>query len=493
MDKIYFPSFNEFKRKAKKCNLIPVYREILADMETPVSTFYKIDNGKYSFLLESVEKGEKIGRYSFLGTNPYAIFKSKGKKVEIVNQNNKFQTYTPTPLIFLKNEMKKFRIAQDKGLPSFNGGAVGYVGYDMVNFFEKLPSTCKDELGLPNSMFMLCNSFIIFDHITRKMKVIYNAKIEDNPEIAYKQAIQEIDSTILLLRNSIIKNLSSTSPTTLHFKSNFGKKEFINIVETAKDYIRKGDIIQVVLSRRFDTKVNVSPFNIYRALRTINPSPYMFYLKFDDIHLIGSSPEILVTKIGKKVKVKPIAGTRERGKSFQEDDKLAQQLLNDPKERAEHIMLVDLGRNDIGRVCKFGTVKVNELMKIEKYSHVMHIVSEVQGELMNGKDSFDVLKACFPAGTVTGAPKIRAMEIIDELENSKRGPYAGGVGYFSFKGDMDMCIAIRFIIIKNDKLFIQAGAGIVADSEPLREWIETKNKAKAMIKAVRIACNGLEG
>ncbi|MBI4722784.1 MAG: anthranilate synthase component I, partial [Candidatus Stahlbacteria bacterium] len=468
MSKIYFPDIEKFKQKAKKWNLIPVYREILADMETPVSAFYKMDNGKYGFLLEGVEKGETIGRFSFLGTNPYGVFKNKGKEVEIIrNSTSERKTLTySNPLSFLKKEMRKFKIAQDKKLPSFSGGAVGYIGYDMARNFEKLPETCKDKLHLPDAMFMLCNSFLIFDHLKRKIKVVHNAEIKNNPEIAYNKAIYEIESIISLLEKPISEKtrevIQKTKDKRGQVKSNFTKTEFMNIVKTAKEHIIKGDIIQVVLSQRFTTKANIHPFCIYRALRSINPSPYMFYLKFDDFHLIGSSPEILVTKTGKEVRIKPIAGTRPREKTLQGDNRLAQELLNDPKEKAEHIMLVDLGRNDIGRVCKFGTVRVNELMAIEKYSHVMHIVSDVTGELAKGKDSFDILRACFPAGTVTGAPKIRAMEIIDKLEKSQRGPYAGGVGYFSFTGNMDLGIAIRCIAMKGKNLFIQAGAGIVA-------------------------------
>ncbi|MCG2676140.1 anthranilate synthase component I [bacterium] len=491
---MYYPSLKEFIKKSKKGNLIPVYREILADFETPVSAFTKIDTGDYSYLLESAEKGERLGRYSFLGSNPSLIFKSKGKRVEIISEGKKETQKVSDPLSDLKKLMADYKFVKVKGLPRFVGGMVGYLSYDMVRFFEKLPDKNPDDLNLPDAIFLLTDTLLIFDHLEHKIKVISNAYIKKDPRKAYQEAVRKIEDLIEKLKKPIPQH---RSPITDHrlpitIKSNFTKEAFKKSVRKAKEYIRAGDIIQAVLSQRLETKITVNPFDIYRALRTINPSPYMYYLKCENLKLIGSSPEILVRLEEGMVEVRPIAGTRPRGRTEKEDRALEKELLADPKERAEHIMLVDLGRNDVGRVAEFGTVKVNELMVIERYSHVMHIVSDVTGKLKKGRDGFDVLRASFPAGTVTGAPKIRAMEIIDELEPVRRGLYAGAVGYFSFSGNLDTCITIRTIIIKGKQAYIQAGAGIVADSVPEREYQETINKAKALIKAIEKAERGLE-
>ena len=494
------PGKSEFLDLARKGNLIPVWAEILADLETPVSAFMKLAQGDFSFLLESVEGGEHVARYSFLGTQPVLLFRSKGDTV-LIEKGGSLQVYRlqqgEDPLHVLKRLMGQFKFVTDRDLPRFCGGFVGYIGYDMVRFFERLPDWTADDLQLPDCYLMLADTLVIFDHLKRKMKVLVNAFVDGDPAKAYDAVVERIEAIVHRLRvtslNLYSSQLLSTQASSVTVTSNFTREGFEGIVERAKEYIAAGDIIQVVLSQRFQTQVSVSPFNIYRALRSINPSPYMFYLSFGDLKLIGSSPEILVSCFGTKVITRPLAGTRPRGRTPEEDEALERELLADPKERAEHIMLVDLGRNDLGRVCKIGTVKTTELMKIERYSHVMHIYSTVEGELdISRYDIFDALRATFPAGTVTGAPKIRAMEIIEELEPTKRGPYAGSVGYFSFNGNMDMAITIRTIVLKGNTAFVQAGAGIVADSVPEREYQETVNKAKALLSAIEMAAQGLE-
>lgn len=503
---MYHPSLEEFVEKAKEGNLIPVYREILADMETPVSAFGKIDRGDYAYLLESVERGEKLGRYSFLASSPSIIFKSKGSQVEIIEGDKSRVRPSQAPLEVLKELMAQYKPVLDPELPRFIGGAVGYLGYDMVRFFEPRlqaspPKARLDDLGLPDAVFLLTDTLVIFDHLKHKVKVISNAHIKGVPEDAYREAVRKIEGLIEQLKrpaSSETRNHPSTSlgtgkpETRIKVESNLTKEDFEKSVQRAKEYIKAGDIIQVVLSQRLHTKIHVSPFDIYRALRTINPSPYMYYLKCGDLRLIGSSPEILVRAEDGMVEVRPIAGTRPRGRTPQEDEALEKELLADPKDRAEHIMLVDLGKDDLGRVAESGTVKVNELMVIERYSHVMHIVSDITGRLAKDKDAFDVLRACFPAGTVVGAPRIRAMEIIDELEPIGRGPYAGAVGYFSFSGNLDTAITIRTIVIKGNQAYIQAGAGIIAASVPAREYQETLDKTQALVKAIELAETGLE-
>ena len=488
---MYYPSKKEFVKLAKKANVVPVYREILGDTSTPVSAFQRLKN-RYSYLLESVEGEEKIARFSFIGIEPSIIFRSKGASVEIIEGGRSKQLFTDSPLKEIKKIMSHFKPAHVKGLPRFSGGFVGYAGYDTVRFFEDLPDKNPDELGMEDTVFMMADSHIIFDHSTHRIKVVVNAYI-DKQRGAYEKAIKKIDNIIGKLNRPVKKTRTlENKKKSLHkIESNFTKQEFEEAVRKAKKYIKAGDIIQVVLSQRFHTKISCEPLDLYRALRSVNPSPYMFYLNFGDVKLIGSSPELLVRCENGVVETRPIAGTRPRGKNEEEDAALEAELLKDKKERSEHVMLVDLGRNDIGRVCKPGTVKVSEFMSVEKYSHVMHIVSNCRGRLAKDKDAYDVLTAAFPAGTVTGAPKIRAMEIIDELENTRRGPYAGAVGYFSFSGNMDTCINIRSILVKGKNAYIQAGAGIVADSVPSREYQETVNKAKAMIKAIEVAEKGL--
>lgn len=493
---MYYPNKKEFIRLAKKGNLIPVYREVRADFETPLSAFTKIDKGEFSYLLESVEGGERIARFSFLGSNPSLVFMSKGKKITLLQGENKkvFRT-AKDPLEEIKNIMKKFKFVPVKGLPRFSGGLVGYMGYDNVRFFEKIPDRQKDDLNIPDCLFALTDTLLIFDHVDRKIKIVSNAHVNKDATSAYDEATRKIEAIAknLYRYNKVPpgNSIGEKSKSKHAIKSNFTKPQFMNIVKKAKEYIKKGDIIQVVLSQRLKTTISCDPFDIYRSLRSINPSPYMFYLKFGKVKLVGSSPEIMVRCEDKKVELRPIAGTRPRGRNAKEDASLARELLKDPKERAEHIMLVDLGRNDVGRVCRFDTVKVSEFMVVEKYSHVMHIVSDVSGELKKGSDVYDVVRASFPAGTVAGAPKIRAMEIIDELENVKRNTYAGSVGYFSFSGNLDTCITIRTILVKGKTAYIQAGAGIVADSKPDKEYKETLNKSKAMLKAIEEAEKGL--
>ncbi len=491
-----YPDIKEFKSLCEKGNLIPVYREILADFDTPVSAFLKIGKSP-SFLLESVVGGEKWARYSFLGTNPSKVIKGRGKKIEIREIGRKPVVFeADDPVDVLKKEIALYKPVGVPGLPRFSGGLVGYMGYDMVRFFERVPDSKKSGINLPDMFFMLADTMLIFDSLKQKIKIVSNVHIDGkSPANAYKEAVEKIEGIVEKLKSSKLKVKSSKGKkqkTSSKYTSSFKTKEaFEEAVLKSKEYIAAGDIFQVVLSQRFERKSDVDPFDVYRALRVINPSPYMYYIDTGDTEIVGSSPEILVRLEDKKIVLRPIAGTRKRGETETEDKALEEELKKDPKEIAEHIMLVDLGRNDVGRVAEKGSVDVTELMAVERYSHVMHMVSNVEGNLVNGLDAFDVLRACFPAGTVTGAPKVRAMEIIDELEPIKRGPYAGAVGYFSYSGNMDTCITIRTLIIKDGKVYVQAGAGIVADSVPEREYTETVNKAMGMMKAVEMAERGL--
>lgn len=497
---MYCPQEKEFEILSKKGNLIPVWREILADLETPVSAFIKLGQGEFSYLLESVERGEQLGRYSFLGSEPILVFKSKGEGIEIIRGGkSEILRVEKDPLDTLRKIMAGYRAVNSAKLPRFLAGAVGYVGYDIVRFWEEIPAKNQDDLNLPDSLFMLSHTLVIFDHLNHTIKVVSYALLErkESPQVAYRKARHRIDEVIRKLRqpSSLLddeKKQRKKEGVKEKVESNFTSDIFQAKVKKAKEYIRAGDIFQVVLSQRLKRKVSASGFDIYRTLRSLNPSPYMYYLKCGDFEIVGSSPETLVREEGKEVTYRPIAGTRKRGKDRAEDELLAKELSANPKERAEHIMLVDLGRNDMGRVCEYGTVKVTELFSVEKYSHVMHLVSSIEGKLRKGMDQYDLLRACFPAGTVSGAPKVRAMEIIEELEPCRRGPYAGALGYFSFSGNMDTCIIIRTILIKKGIAYIQAGAGIVADSEPESEYEETLNKARALIKAIEIAEKGIE-
>jgi anthranilate synthase component 1 len=495
---MFQPSLEEFKKKAKKGNLIPVYREILADRETPVSAFQKIDDGKYSFLLESMEGGEKWARYSFLGSRPSIIVRTFGQRAEIIKNNKTAKlVFERDPLEVVQKVLSEYRPVPDPSLPRFFGGAVGFIGYDVVSFFEELPNSEKAGLGTPDIFFMITDTLVIFDNVTHMIKVVSNAHVKGrSTETAYGEAVKKINNLVRKLKAGIKiqrtrgKGKSKSLNHTL--TSNFTQTEYEQAVLRAQEYIKAGDIFQVVPSQRFETRISVEPYEIYRALRLINPSPYMYFLRCGDTTVVGASPEVMVRLEGSRIDLRPIAGTRRRGVDEEEDKVLAEELLADPKERAEHIMLVDLGRNDVGRVSEPGSVNVSELMVIERYSHVMHIVSNVRGRLSAEDNAYDVIRACFPAGTVSGAPKIRAMQIIEELEPTKRGPYAGAVGYFGFSGNMDTCITIRTLVIKNSIAYIQAGGGVVADSNPSTEYQETVNKAKAMMRAVEMAEKGLD-
>ena len=487
----YYPGLDEFKRKCAAGNVVPVYRTLMADTLTPVSAFQKIADGPYAFLLESAAGPEKIGRYCFLGQSPFALFRSTAEEVEICEDDSIRSIPTQNPFKEFREYLSRFRLAPEEGLPRFSCGAVGYMGYDVVRFVENLPDCPEDDRGLPDIFYMFFDEIVIFDYLDKTIKVVCSVRTDGtDAEKSYRDAVRRIDALIAKLRTPVTGLSDDITPRgeiTLSHESNFLREDYLSGVEKCKEYIRAGDIFQVVPSQRLQVQTTASPLDIYRALRVINPSPYMFFLKMGDLHLIGSSPEVMVRVENRRVTVRPIAGTRRRGASDEEDRRLAAELLADPKERAEHIMLVDLGRNDVGRVGKYGTVVVDEEMVIERYSHVMHIVSNVTGELQDDKDALDALMACIPAGTLSGAPKVRAMEIIDELEPTKRGPYGGAVGYFDFSGNMDTCITIRTVVLTEQTAYVQAGGGIVADSEPEREFEETLNKAKALLRAIEVA------
>ena len=492
MKQHYYPTFEEFKQLTLQGNLIPVYRQLFADTLTPVSAFQKVSESEYAFLLESATGGEKISRYSILGINPFFEFTAYGSRIEIKQGDSEKEIIDAVdPLEILSEKMRHFSPVNVSDLPPFFCCAVGFIGYDTVRYYERLPNVPQDDLRLPDVHVLFYDSVIIFDHVTKTMKVICSVKKRDGSfEDQYKEAICKIDHIIEKLRTPVLSlcdDITMGKDVHIAFSSNFEKSDFLKAVHRCKEYIRAGDIFQAVISQRLKAQTHADPFAIYRVLRVINPSPYMFYLKLGNLRLIGSSPEVMVKLEGKKITVRPIAGTRKRGIDESEDFTLAQELIADPKERAEHIMLLDLGRNDVGRVSSYGSVHIEEKMVIEKYSHVMHITSSVCGELQEDKNSFDSLKACLPAGTLSGAPKIRAMEIIDEIEPTKRGPYGGAVGYFDFFGNMNTCITIRTIILKGTDAYIQAGAGIVADSVPELEYEETMNKAKGLLKAIELA------
>ncbi|MEN2994516.1 MAG: anthranilate synthase component I [Thermodesulfovibrio sp.] len=480
----------EFLELSKKFNVIPLYREIIADLDTPVGAFLKI-NRCPSFLFESVQGGEKWGRYSIIGIEPACLIKVEGKEITVEKKEVKEVYKDLEPFAFLKNFFTTYNSYVDSELPRFFGGMVGFISYDTVKLFEKVPDLSKPSIDIPDIFLMIPEILLIFDNLKQSIKIVYNAFINENAISIYKKAQQKIDEVVENLKThsderfrTYLNVPKKDDKITEDFRSNFSKEDFISTVKKAKDYVLNGDVVQVVISQRFEVETKAHPFDIYRLLRIINPSPYMFYIDTGETFLVGSSPEILVRLEDGKIIVRPIAGTRPRGKTEEEDFALERELLSDEKEIAEHIMLVDLGRNDVGRVAEIGSVNVTEFMTVERYSHVMHIVSNIEGKLKEGFDMFDVFMSCFPAGTVTGAPKVRAMQIIEELEPTKRGPYAGAIGYFGFSGNMDMCIGIRMLIIKNNKVYVQAGAGIVADSIPENEYNETVNKATAMLKAV---------
>ena len=495
----HLPGYSSFLNSREKAGLVPVYRTIISDLDTPLTLFAKVARDEsHVFLFESMEGGEKWGRYSFIGFDPLLTFTSKRSQIDIESFSgtlfNKSSGKT-NPLEVLQDILEDCRAAENDDLPRFCGGAVGFLGYDMVRFMEELPSE-QQELDFPDSSFMIPKIVLVHDSFKQTVTVVCWVPCENDTDtkILYDSATAEIDAVIDLLRGPVpVSFLGSSvhgSNKSHTFQSNMEKNVFCSMVEKARDYIKAGDIIQVVVSQRFHTKTDLVPLDLYRALRHINPSPYLFFLKLGDLIQIGSSPEILVRKEEDVIELRPIAGTRKRGETEEEDNALEQELLADPKERAEHLMLVDLGRNDVGRVAREGSVEVTDLLVVERYSHVMHIVSGVHGLIAEGKDQFDVMKACFPAGTVSGAPKIRAMEIIDQLEPEGRGPYAGAVGYFGFSGNMDFCITIRTFVMQGDDLWVQAGAGVVFDSDPEKEYEETINKSMGLRRAVELAQKG---
>ena len=491
----YRPSFSEFQELAQKATLVPVYRQLLNDSLTPVTAFCKVQEDDWSFLFESVVGGERIGRYSFLGSGPFLKFEAFENQViwrEPTSREPRIVT-SPDPLQLLETRLSAFRCPQIQGLPRFCGGAVGYIGYDAVRYVENLPHAPPDDRQLADLAFAFYDRMIIFDHINKTLAVVAHAHVDsEDLKGSYQRACRRVDQIVEKLQ----QNVADVQLSDIHiplddpaipFESNFTQKQFESAVEKCREYIRAGDVFQVVLSQRLKTQTRARPFDIYRALRVVNPSPFMFFVRHGTTMLIGASPEIMVRVEGDRVTTRPLAGTRPRGKTDEEDARLAAELLADTKERAEHIMLVDLGRNDIGRVARFGTVELTDLLTVERYSHVMHLSSTVTGRLRPGLTAFDALRACLPAGTLSGAPKVRAMQIIDELEPHRRGPYGGAIGYMDFTGNMDTCIALRTMVLKGQTAYIQAGAGIVLDSEPAAEWRETMNKARALLRALEMA------
>jgi anthranilate synthase component 1 len=487
------PSREEFRELAKRGNLIQVSTELVADAETPISAFQKLDTGGYSFLLESAENTGESGRYSFVGSEPRILFRANGRAIQITENGGTHEFETATePLAELQTLMKRFTPVPLEGLPRFAGGAVGYMSFDMVRFFEpaigELPKS--DEINVPDMVFMVTDTLLIFDHRLRRLMVLANAFVDGDADTAYDIACEKIEALLArLARPALLAPINAKVQAAPHEpRSNTTPDEFRAMVDAAHEFIHAGDIFQVVLSQRFETDFLGDPLHLYRALRSINPSPYLFCLKFaGEFALVGSSPEVHVRAINGDVTIRPIAGTRRRGATPEADEANAADLLADPKERAEHLMLVDLARNDVGRIAEFGSVRVTDFMTIERYSHVMHIVSNVVGKLREGCNAYDVMRATFPAGTVSGSPKVRAMQIINQLEKSRRATYAGAVGYFGFDGNHDSCITLRSVILKDDKAYVQAGAGIVADSTPEGEYQETVNKAMGMVRAIEHA------
>jgi anthranilate synthase component I len=501
----YFPDIDTFRAAAQAADVVPVYRQLLGDRLTPVSAFELLAKGQdHAFLLESVVGGEQVARYSFIATNPSLVYQvSDGRATVARDGGVPSEHRTSDPLADLQRLLGTSRYHRDKGLPAFTGGLVGYAGYDTIRYYEgeKLPNPPADDRHLPDLLFGLYGELVIFDHVDKTIKVVANADLRNHgsevrgqgTEAAYQAACRRIDEVVQRLQQppqSTLGEIDPRAPLSLKFESNFTQAQYEDAVRKGKEYIKAGDIFQFVPSQRLRVYSKSDPFDVYRALRIINPSPFMFFLKGPQSTLIGSSPEILCRVEGRIAHTRPLAGTRRRGATPEEDDALEKELLADPKERAEHIMLVDLHRNDIGRVSKIGSVKVGDVMTVERYSHVMHITTHVTGELTDEATAFDALRVSLPVGTVSGAPKIRAMQIIDELEPTRRGPYGGAVGYMDFAGNMDTCIALRTIVWQNDTFDVQAGAGVVADSIPSAEYEETMNKAKAMLKAVEIAERG---
>jgi anthranilate synthase component I len=486
------PDFKEFSRLARSATLVPVVKSVTADLLTPVSAFLAIaENQPDAFLLESVERGEQIGRYTFLGARPYMQVRARGQEV-ILQRGSRRERRKESAFAVLKELLREHRLATVPGLPPFTAGAVGYFAYDIVRQLENIGEHAKDDLSLPDCVLMFFDRLLAFDHLHHQIHIIATADVSrESPRRAYQRALADIATLEKKLsagpRPGHWHKTGRPRPAKLKAHTSTSRRRFLQSVAQAKDYISAGDIFQVVLSQRLDFSPNVAPFDIYRALRTVNPSPYLYFLRMGDTHVLGSSPEMLVRVSGKKLEYRPIAGTHPRGRGEAEDQRLEQQMLNDEKERAEHVMLVDLGRNDLGRVSEYGSVKVRDLMYVERYSHVMHLVSALEGKLRDELDVLDAFAACFPAGTLSGAPKVRAMQIIEELEPVRRGIYGGSVLYADFAGNLDSCIAIRTMLIQGKHAYLQAGAGIVADSDPASEFQECMNKAQAVLKAVEIA------
>jgi anthranilate synthase component 1 len=498
----YRPTYEEFARLQGTASCVPVYRQLTGDGLTPVSAFGRIQRSAPSFLFESVIGGEKVGRFSFLGTEPFLKFEARGNEVtitETARPESPRRFTSPDPFLDLQRLVESYRAVQVKGLPRFAGGAVGYASYDAVRYTENLPAMPPDDRGLPDLSFAFYDRMVLFDHIRKTILVVAQAHVEPGRDLhdAYEEACEGIDELVDRMatpsRELELCDIETDSPVTLEPRSNFTRAGYEAVVRHCQEYIKAGDIFQVVPSQRFAIETTAAPFDIYRVLRVVNPSPFLFYLPYGDFALIGSSPEILVRVEDGTVTIRPLAGTRRRGVDEAEDRALAEELLADPKERAEHIMLVDLGRNDVGRVAEYRTVRLTDVMKVERYSHVMHITSNVTGQLRDGQTAFDALRAGLPAGTVSGAPKVRAMQIIDEVEPQKRGPYGGAVGYIDFTGNMDTCIALRTLVIQGKTAYVQAGGGVVYDSDPGSEYEETVNKARGLLKAIEIAETQLAG
>ncbi len=509
------PSIDRFSKLAQDADFVPVYRRLVSDALTPVQAFKRIDHSQAACLFESVIGGEKVGRYSFLASDPFLTIEARGNQVtvsRVSDQPEKTATdgniewdikeiRSENPLEVLRDSVQEMKVADVEELPPFIGGAIGYAGYDTVRYVERLPDAPEDDRKLPDLWFALYDHMIVFDHVQKTVIVLTLADVHDKSEKALSQSFSEATARV----NAIVDQLDQPSgdlrladvdisgDLSLNYDSNLSQNQFEASVRKCVEYIRAGDIFQVVISQRLETELQVPPFELYRTLRVVNPSPFMFYLRTPETTLVGSSPEVMVRVIDRTVTVRPLAGTRPRGETEAEDEQLAEELLDDPKERAEHVMLVDLGRNDVGRVAEYGTVEISDVMVIERYSHVMHITSNVNGELREGCDSFDALAACLPAGTVSGAPKVRAMEIIDELEPNRRGPYAGAVGYIDFAGNMETCIALRTVVVQDGTAYVQAGAGIVADSVPETEYQETLNKARGLLKSIEITQKRIAG
>jgi len=503
------PSLEEAKQLCKSGNVIPIYKSVVADLLTPVSAFLKLREGsRHAFLLESVEGGEKLARYSFLGRDPFLVTSVGPTTPDTSDDKTQYRHFLPREreafFADLRQTMQAFRSVSVPGLPPFSGGAVGYFGYGMVRLIEDIPDTGLDDLDSKDATMMFFRTILAFDHLKNQIQIVSNLFLNGNNdnngdtvsdatiEMLYGKAVEEIETTEALLSEAIEIPIPTRIKANIEVRSNFEKSEYLNAVTRAKEYISTGEIFQVVLAQRFEVDLPTPPFEVYRALRMINPSPYMYFIQTPETSVVGASPEMLIQVRGRSAEYRPIAGTRPRGRDELEDGQLADELLADEKERAEHVMLVDLGRNDLGRVSKYGTVRVDDFMFIERYSHVMHLVSSLSGELRADVDRFDALMACFPAGTVSGAPKVRAMQIIDELEPTRRGVYSGAVLYADFSDNLDSCIAIRTLITKGERGYIQAGGGIVADSVPEAEYMETVNKARALVRAVELAARGLE-